>query len=80
MEEIKKKIQIVVARYNEDIKWLLPFKDVTIIYNKGQYLPLLNSFNFINLDNVGRESHTYLYHIIENYDNLSDKTIFFKVI
>lgn len=78
MEEIKKKIQIVVARYNEDIKWLLPFKDVTIIYNKGQYLPLLNSFNFINLDNVGRESHTYLYHIIENYDNLSDKTIFFQ--
>jgi len=78
MEEIKKKIQIVVARYNEDIKWLLPFKDITIIYNKGQYLPLLNKFNIINLDNVGRESHTYLYHIIENYDNLSDKTIFFQ--
>ena len=27
--------QIVVARYNENINWLIPFKDITIIYNKG---------------------------------------------
>ena len=30
----------------------------------------------INLDNVGRCDHTYLYHIINNYDNLTDITIF----
>jgi len=30
----------------------------------------------IKIDNVGRESHTYLYHIINNYDNLADVTIF----
>jgi hypothetical protein len=78
MENIKKKIQIVVARYNEDIKWLLPFKDIVVIYNKGNFDPLLNNFNIVNLKNYGRESHTYLYHIINNYDNLTDKVIFFQ--
>ena len=28
------------------------------------------------LENMGREAHTYLYHIINNYSNLSDQTIF----
>lgn len=78
MEHLKNKFQIVVARYNEDISWLLPYKDVTTIYNKGDYIPLLSKFNTIQLNNVGRESHTYLYHIINNYDNLKEKTIFFQ--
>ena len=78
MENIKKKVQIVVSRYNEDIKWLLPYKDIVIIYNKGEYNHLLNNFNIINLKNYGRESHTYLYHIINNYDNLTEKIIFFQ--
>ena len=78
MNDIKKKFQIVVARYNEDIKWLLPLHNITIIYNKGDNNYSLNNFNTIKLNNVGRESHTYLYHIIENYDNLAEKTIFFQ--
>ena len=78
MENIKKKVQIVVAVHNEDIKWLLPYKDIVIIYNKGEYNYLLNNFNIINLKNYGRESHTYLYHIINNYENLTEKIIFFQ--
>jgi len=78
MDKIKEDFQIVVARYNEDIKWLLPFKDITIIYNKGDYHPLLSKFHTIYLNNVGRESHTYLYHIINNYNNLKKITIFFQ--
>jgi len=78
MQNIKKKVQIVVARYDEDIKWLLPYKDIVIIYNKGEYNYLLNNFNIIKLKNYGRESHTYLYHIINNYDNLTEKIIFFQ--
>jgi hypothetical protein len=78
MDFIKNKFQIVVARYNEDISWLLPYKDITIIYNKGDYHPLLSKFETIQLNNVGRESHTYLYHIINNYENLKDTTIFFQ--
>lgn len=79
MNIIKTKFQIVVARYNENIKWLLPYKDITIVYNKGNDDNiLLNNFNTVKLNNYGRESHTYLYHIINNYDNLAEKTIFFQ--
>jgi len=69
--------QIVVARYNEDISYLSLFKDIAIIYNKGnQSIPKI--FNSINLPNVGRESHTYLYHIIQNYDNIANRTLFIQ--
>lgn len=68
-------VELVVARYNENLSWLKKVsKKIKItIYNKGK-----NDidFPFISLPNIGRESHTYLYHIIKNYDNLSDKTIF----
>ena len=30
----------------------------------------------IKLDNLGKNDHTYLYHIIENYHNLSNITVF----
>jgi hypothetical protein len=78
MDEIKKKNQMVIARYNENLDWLLKFKDIVIVYNKGAYNNSLNKFNVISLPNIGRESHTYLYHIITNYDNLADRTIFFQ--
>jgi hypothetical protein len=65
--------QVVVARYNEDIDWLTPIIDNCIIYNKGDPLFCKNEKK---LDNVGRESHTYLHHIIENYDTLADIVIF----
>ena len=71
------KYQIVVARYNENILYLTPHKNITIIYNKGlDDLP--TEFDIIKLPNIGRESHTYLYHIIQNYDNLADKTFFIQ--
>jgi len=78
MDIIKKNYQIVVARYNENIEWLIPFKDITIVYNKGNKDLVLNKFDTIHLENIGREGHTYLYHIINNYDNLANKTIFFQ--
>lgn len=78
MNDLKKRFQIVVARYNEDITWLIPFRNISIIYNKGDNNIILNKFETIRLMNFGRESHTYLYHIVANYDNLADKTIFFQ--
>ena len=66
---------IVVARYNEDVSWTKPFKNV-IIYNKGTPLPY--DFNQKYLINVGREGHTYYKHIYDNYDNLADYTIFLQ--
>jgi len=69
--------QIVIARYNEDINYLLKYSNISIVYNKGDNNIDLK-FNYINLPNIGRESHTYLYHIIKNYDNLANKTLFIQ--
>ena len=79
---INNKIEIVISRYNETLEWLNeePFnKYPVIVYNKG----INDDFNkstiiqkVIQLNNVGRESHTYLYHIINNYDNLADTIVF----
>lgn len=67
-------VELVIARYNEDISWLSKVKNMKItIYNKGE--DNINKSS-IKLPNIGRESHTYLTHIIDNYDNLSDITIF----
>lgn len=65
--------KIIVARYNEDINWLKDEMSNCIIYNKGDKL---NIENEIMLKNVGRESDTYLYYIITNYDNLPDILVF----
>lgn len=67
--------QLVIAKYNEDISWIKPLaqKHEIIIYDKsGQ------KNGFIDLENVGRESHTFLYHIINNYRNLADYTVFLQ--
>jgi hypothetical protein len=69
--------QIVIARYNEDINYFSFFKNIIIVYNKGED-NIDPSFKSIKLPNIGRESHTYLYHIIQNYDNLSKKILFIQ--
>ena len=83
MTNFPKNTELVISRYNEDLHWLDeslldPIAKITI-YNKGQN----NTFkmtdkvhNVLRLENMGRESHTYLYHVIRNYDNLADMTIF----
>jgi hypothetical protein len=78
----KKSIEIIVSRYNETLEWTLiyPFnKYKYTVYNKGPN----NNFEksrvnkIIQLNNVGRNDHTYLYHIINNYNNLADINVFF---
>ena len=82
----KNSIQLVIARYNEELDWLLAINNIDIlIYSKGEnnieYVKtLLNKKNMnciiINLNNIGREGHTYINHIINNYNNLYNHTIF----
>lgn len=78
------KKRLCVAHYNEELSWLDKINsDVDIfVYHKKdddslQYNDkvIIDSNNFI-LKNVGRESHTYLKHIIDNYDNLYDLEYF----
>ena len=79
---MSKYTQIVIARYNETLTWLLefPFNQFTyIVYNKGenQDFEKKNVSKIIDLPNVGRCDHTYLYHIVTNYNNLAPITVFF---
>ena len=68
---------LVVARYNEDVSWVRDFPK-KIIYNKGDITSIPEDLReyVVNLENVGREAHTYLYHIIHNWDKLDNVTIF----
>jgi hypothetical protein len=73
--------EIVIARYNENLEWINdePFnRHPIIVYNKSDNdnFSKNNVKKIVNLPNVGREMHSYFYHIIENYDNLSEVTIF----
>ena len=75
-------ILIVVSRFNEDLEWLKeePFKDYPVlIYNKGindDFYKPINLVQIIPLNNIGREGHTYLYHIINYYEKLNNITVF----
>jgi hypothetical protein len=78
----KNNVEIVVSRYNEDLSWIneYPFNQFEyIVYNKGDNdnFEKNNVKKVINLDNVGRCDHTYLYHIINNYNDLSNIVVFF---
>ncbi|KAI4205504.1 MAG: hypothetical protein LQ350_000283 [Teloschistes chrysophthalmus] len=69
--------EIVVAHYNEDISWLAKHSSECCVYTKG---PAKNSpdppFTFTPLPNIGREGHTFLYHIVNHYDDQADVTLF----
>ena len=73
------KYHIVISRYNENIDWV-KYIDTQLfeiyIYNKGAAIPDIPNCNIINLSNTGRESHTYLYHIINNYGHLPERVVF----
>jgi hypothetical protein len=69
-----KKVDIIVARYNENIEWVNKVKSTlskdyhvrVFIYNKGP--DNIENFEYEQLENHGRESHTYLHHIVTHYD------------
>jgi len=71
--------EIVIAHYNEDLERIKPYAENAIIYHKGSDdFPKIKCKKWIKLPNIGRESHTYLYHIVNNYDNLPHYTFFFQ--
>ena len=75
-------VEIIISRFNEDLNWLMeaPFNLFQyIVYNKGnnENFNKTNVKRIINIENVGKCDHTFLFHIIENYDNLANITVFF---
>ena len=72
--------QFVIARYNENVQWTRYLPGRVIIYNKGKhdlFFPQEN-ITIVPLENIGREGHTYLHHIITHYHQLADKTFFLQ--
>jgi hypothetical protein len=72
------KNNIVIARYKEPIEWLDQIdtnKYNILLYNKGEDEV---KYQIKRLPNIGRESHTYLTYIVENYHSLTDFTIFLQ--
>ncbi len=72
--------KIIIARFNENLDWVenLRTSSEIIVYNKGEKLKSSNNFKVINLPNIGRESHTWLHHIYENYHNLNTYNVFLQ--
>lgn len=65
-------VEFVVSKYREDLSWVRDLSYPATIYDKSGQGP------GISLPNVGRESHTYLTHILRRYDDLPDYTVFLQ--
>jgi hypothetical protein len=79
-------VDLVVARYKEDSSWLadvereLPMVRI-FVYEKGGgeticHIMRLKSATCVPLANVGREQHSFMTHLVEHHDHLSDKVVF----
>jgi len=76
---------LVIARYRESLKWLsgtFPAFRRIYVYNKGPMegmdIPayLMPLVKIVPMENVGRCDQTYLHHILTEYDDLADVTVF----
>lgn len=66
------RVEVVVARYREDVSWTDSLGLACTVYDKsGQPGPLA-------LPNAGRETHTYLTHIVRRYPDFADFTAFLQ--
>jgi hypothetical protein len=69
------KLLVVVARYSENISWVNLVNKPFVIYNKGIDI---EGYPSIKLNNVGRETDTFLRFILNNYHNLPDNVCFLQ--
>lgn len=71
---------LIVARYNEDISWVINSAHMfnkIIIFNKGDDLQV-DYPNIVvkSLPNIGRESHSYLTFLTEYYDTIQSDELY----
>lgn len=74
-------LELVVARYAEDLSWLAEVGLPCAVYNKGAAIEpgaLPPDVSLSPLPNVGREAHTYLTHILARYGDLPECTAFLQ--
>jgi len=75
-------VQVVVARHREDVSWLEGLGMPGIVYDKSggpeSHIPSTIGLPVIGLPNIGRETHTYLTHIVRSYPDFPDYTVFLQ--
>lgn len=76
---------IIAAHYNENIEWMTAIpEDVNVhLYTKSDIeipkkISDLSNFKFYRLENIGNEGHTYLTHIVKNYESLEGLLYFIQ--
>lgn len=72
---VSPRLHLVVARYREELNWLrkVPRQLAVTVYDKSGEAPRPGA---VSLPNLGREAHTYLHHLVSQYDDLAEYTIF----
>lgn len=69
---------ICVARYNEDLTWLIDYSKNVVVYNKTDNL---NNFLFkkiVNIEPIGLETYSFFSYIVDHYENLPDVVVFIQ--
>ena len=67
-------ILLVICRYNEDISWLREINIPYVVYDKSEVI--YDWFNTKKIPNIGYEEFAYLNFIVDNYNDLPNRTIF----
>lgn len=73
--------ELIVSKYNKDISWLHQINNninINVYRKDGIFNKVSENININThyIDNIGREMYSYFYHILNNYNNLSDILIF----
>lgn len=71
---MSRSVQMIIARYCEDVSWASYMGYDYIVYDKGPDC----TENAVKLPNIGREAHTYFTHIVTHYDALADMNVFLQ--
>ncbi|NDV19987.1 DUF3431 domain-containing protein [Pseudodesulfovibrio sp. JC047] len=65
-------VTVIVARYTEDVSWVERLGYNSVVYDKSD----APAENARQLENIGREAHTYFTHIVNEYETLSPMNVF----
>jgi hypothetical protein len=71
----REQFEIVITRFNEDLKWTDGIEHLCTVYNKGEAFSK-GACTIIEVPNHGNDTETILRHMIEQYNNLSRVTFF----
>ena len=75
------KMHLVVAVFNEPVDWIARWGSAAFVYVKNpnrvkEVQERLPDATVQELPNIGRESHTFLHHIVKHFHNLPSQLVF----